>query len=123
MFVLDPARERMCAEEVRGTRMADVVFARVAAVQSLECLRDPAVGRVEQQMVMVRHQDVRDDAESEQRDRLGEVGEEEVAVAVVDEQAAVVAAVAGYVVDALRVQAERSTHLGHGKAAGRALRR
>src|SRR5437660_1095379 len=97
--VFDPASQRMGAGGVRGAPVADVVFACVAAVKSVQRARDSAVGRVDQQMVMVRHQHERDDLETKQDDGLREVVEKEAPVDVVDEQTAVVTAMAGDVID------------------------
>ncbi|HEY2209453.1 MAG TPA: hypothetical protein VGH26_09200 [Gaiellaceae bacterium] len=56
----------MGAEEVRGAAVAAVVLSRVAAVEFAQAVLDPGVGGVDEQVVMVRHQPVRDDAETEQ---------------------------------------------------------
>ena len=115
--VLDPAGERMRAEEMRRASVPEVVYAREASVQLLQAARDPVVGRVDEQVVVVGHQDVRDHAEAERGKRQLEQVEEDVAICVVEKEVPVVAAVCRDVIDAVGVHTGRPAHLAHGRAA------
>ncbi|HEY1563989.1 MAG TPA: hypothetical protein VGF72_04820 [Gaiellaceae bacterium] len=115
VVVFDSAGQRVGAEEVRRTSVANVVLARVAAVESLQAACYPRVRRVDQKMVMVRHQDVRHHAESERREGRRQMVEEGVSIDVVDEQDPVVAPMAGDVIDPFCVLPRRTTHRRHGR--------
>lgn len=89
----DLARHRMSAEEVRLSSVAAVVLAGVVRMQSLECLRDACVWHSKDDVVVVAHQDVRDDREQELLADVRDAVEEVFAVPVVQEEVPLVAGV------------------------------
>ena len=113
VVVFDSAGQRVGAEEMSRTSVAKVVLARVAAVELVQAAFDPGVGRVDEEMVVIGHQDERHHAKPEHREGRRQVVEEGAPVVVVDEQDAVVAPMAGDVIDPSCVLPRRTRHRLH----------
>jgi hypothetical protein len=80
LVAADLSRHRVSAKEVRAPAIAAAVVTGVFRVQTLECLRDAGVGNAEDDVVMVSHEDVRDQAELEALANAGESVEEVFAI-------------------------------------------
>lgn len=80
LVAADLSRHRVSAKEVRAPAMAAAVVTGVFRVQTLECLRDAGVGNAEDDVVMVSHENVRDQAELEALANAGESVEEVFAI-------------------------------------------
>ena len=107
---LDLARERVGAEEMRLAVMAPVVVAGVLGMQLLERSRDARIGDSQERVVVVAKKDVRDKFELEPPPGGRKPLEEVVAVDVVYEEEAVVAAMRPDVVDAFSKGAQAVRH-------------
>jgi hypothetical protein len=111
VVVHDPRREAV-APEVSPAAVPRVEALRVDAVQSLEREAEPLDGRVDEQVVVVRHQAEREDVEVEAVDALRQQREEGAEVSFVAERAAALDASGRDVEDAVgKLGAECAGHL------------